>query len=267
MKTKIEPLITLLTDFGRADWFAGTMKGVIASISPGCRVIDISHEIEPGNIKQAALALKCSYRFFPPGTVHLVVVDPGVGSDREVLLVSGGGYSFIAPDNGVLSYIFAELPAASIYRVTGSEFFLKPLSSTFHGRDLFAPLAAHLAAGKRPEELGELFSRSPVTFPLPAARPEGEGSFQIEIVSRDRFGNLFTSLPSARIAEEKKEVELEASGRRQFLPLVKSYGAVGRGKPLAIRGSCGYLELAVNGGDASRELKLKVGDTARITFK
>ena len=267
MKNGQEAVIALLTDFGREDWFVGTMKGVISSILPGCGVIDITHGIEPGNIRQAALALKCSYRFFPAGTVHLAVVDPGVGSDREVLVAAGRDYTFVAPDNGVLSYILAELPAAAVYRVTGTELFLQPPSSTFHGRDIFAPLAAHLAAGRPPEKQGELLPRPPVSFPLPAVRPEGQGSFQVEIIYRDRFGNLFTSLPSARIEGKKGELELEVSGRGQLLPLAESYASVAPGKPLAIRGSCGFLELAVNGGDASRNLGLKAGDSCRITFK
>ena len=262
-----ESLITLLTDFGREDWFVGTMKGVIASIHPRCRVIDLTHEIKPGNIREAALALKCSYRFFPPGAVHLVVVDPSVGSGREVLIAAGGDYSFVAPDNGVLSYIFAEFSGIKIFRVTASDLYLKPRSATFHGRDIFAPLAAHLARGKRPEEVGELLDRSPVVFPLPEAVSEGKGIFQVEIIYRDRFGNLLTSLSAAGKEGKEEQVELEVSGRRYLLPRVESYRSVRPGSPLAIRGSCGYLELAVNRGDASRKLGLKPGDLCRITLK
>ena len=267
MKSKI---ITLLTDFGDEDWFVGSMKGVIASICPGARTVDITHRISPGDIRRGALILRCAYRYFPPGTVHLAVVDPGVGSDRAILVVWGGGYIFVAPDNGLLTYILAELDEKSIFRADREDLFLEEISNTFHGRDIFAPLAARLAGGLPAEKVGTPHSK-PVIFSPPIVRPTTDGCRLVEIIGMDRFGNCVTALaqnlpdqPSG--SDHPSTLKLTINDRCLHIPLVNNYAAVEDGKLLAVWGSCGLLELAVNGGDAAQKLKLQVGDVVKIKF-
>lgn len=264
MTGKKESIITLLTDFGERDWFVASMKGVVASYAPAVRLIDITHQVPPGDVKHAAWVLRFAYHFFPKGTVHLVVVDPGVGTQRRIVAAQGEGYLFLAPDNGVLTYVLNELKGKKIYRVTRKDLFLGEISCTFHGRDIFAPVAAHLAGGMSPEELGPELKR-PVLLPLPSTRRTGKKELSAEIIFSDRFGNLITSI-STREWEKiinfnrVKELKLTVAGKSFTLPLVSGYALVEKGNPLAIRGSCGYLELAVNGGSAAKNLGLKVGD-------
>ena len=262
-------IITLLTDFGEEDWFVGSMKGVMASICPGAKSIDITHLIPPGDIRRGAFTLKCAYRYFPRGTVHLAVVDPGVGSTRDILVVRGGGYIFVAPDNGLLSYILAELEEKTIYHATRQDLFLDEVSNTFHGRDIFAPLAAHLADGVSAEQVGPVCPE-PIIFPLPICRPAGNNCWEAEIITTDKFGNCITSLPLEKIdnaSDGKREtgIRIIIHNEETYLPLVESYSAVEEGSPIAIPGSCGFLELALNGGDAARQLSLQAG--YKVTMK
>ena len=264
-------IITLLTDFGEEDWFVGSMKGVIASICPAARTVDITHLIPHGDIRRGAFALRCSYSYFPRGTVHMAVVDPGVGSTRDILVVRGGGYIFIAPDNGLLSYILADLEDKTIHHATRKEFFLDKMSNTFHGRDIFAPLAAHLAGGLSSEQVGPVCG-DPVILPQPICRPDGNNRWEVEIITTDRFGNCITSLPLEKMGDHLSETRPTRIGiivgkEHISLPLVKSYNAVEEWSPLAIRGSCDYLELAVNGGDAARQLSLQTGDKIKLKIE
>ncbi len=267
MQTYKPGWISLITDFGEEDWFVGSMKGVIASHNPRLRTVDITHRIAPGDIRRAALVLKCAYRFFPPGTVHLVVVDPGVGTDRAVLVVEGREHIFVAPDNGVLSYVLPELGEKKFYQAANPDLFREKISDTFHGRDIFAPLAAYLAEGFPPSETGPSLKEGeePITLPPPYLEALDRDRWLGEIIMEDRFGNLITSLPSnlldeAFVPHPPDFVRLLVKTERLEIPFVSSYGSVKEGKPLIIRGSCGYLELAVNGGNAAEKLGLKVGD-------
>jgi len=267
MKSKI---ITLLTDFGEEDWFVGSMKGVIASICPGARTVDITHRISPGDIRRGALILRCAYRYFPRGTVHLAVVDPGVGSDRAVLVVRGGGYIFVAPDNGLLSYVLTDLKEKAIFHAIREDLFRDEISDTFHGRDIFAPLAARLAGGLPAEKVGPPNSQ-PVILSTPVVRPTTDGYQLVEIIGMDRFGNCVTALAQnlpdqSPGSDHPSALQLTINDHCLHIPLVNSYAAVENGKLLAVWGSCGFLELAVNGGNAAQQLGLQVGDMVKVEF-
>lgn len=186
-------IITLLTDFGTTDPFVASMKGVIISINPKAMIVDITHEIPPHGVRQAAFALKSAYRYFPKGTIHVVVVDPGVGGPRKPLLAVTPQAFFIAPDNGVLSYIYHENPSTKVYELTEKRYRLKTYSSTFDGRDLFAPAAAWLSKGVKPAQLGRKITKY-VKFSIPEPKRLKNGSLQGQVIHIDRFGNLITNI-------------------------------------------------------------------------
>ncbi len=257
-----KPIITLLTDFGESDGFVGTMKGVILSINPEANLVDVSHAIAPQNVKAAAFVLHTSYRYFPEGTIHVVVVDPGVGSSRRILLVESDRHVFLAPDNGVLMYVFRDSRRLRVVNVTNSEYFLSPVSQTFHGRDIFAPVAAHLASGVPPEAFGQEvtdFDRGR----LPTLEERADGLVG-EIIHVDRFGNLITNLPLEKVGRSKRFcLKL---GDRTVSKLVASYSAAAPGEPVAVPGSSGYLEIACNLGHASQQLGCSVGEKVILTI-
>ncbi len=268
--TKRSGIITLLTDFGDTDWFVGSMKGVIAGICPRARTIDITHQVPPGDIRRGALALKCSFRYFPRGTVHLAVVDPGVGSSRAVLAARGGDHLFVAPDNGLLSYVLPALADPAVFSAVNAPFFRAEVSDTFHGRDIFAPLAAHLAGGLEIDRVGPRWP-APVMLPPPFLHREGENRWAAEIIGIDRFGNCITSLfqENAEVVTDSGKMTriiLAAGKKRYSLPLMTAYNSVPAGSRLAVWGSCGFLELAANGENAGRDLGLKTGDRVVIDF-
>lgn len=259
-------IITILTDFGEEDWFVAAMKGVIASLAPGARTVDITHRVPPGDIRRGALVWECVYRSFPPGTVHLGVVDPGVGTERGVLAARAGGYLFVAPDNGLLSWVLREEREPEVFQANREDLFLPEPSTTFHGRDIFAPLAARLLTGFPLQEVGPS-QPDPVVFPPPLLRHLGAGRWEAEIIGLDRFGNCLTSLTRTAAGRGKAAtLRLGVRGGEIRLPLEDCYGAVPGGRPLAVWGSCGFLELAVNGGSAARALELKTGDKITARF-
>ena len=259
--------ITLLTDFGLDDPFVGIMKGVILGIAPEASVIDICHDLPSYDIAQAAFLLHVSYPYFPPETIHVVVIDPGVGSSRRPLLAAAGNYFFIGPDNGVLSYVFSQTEGLRVFEITASHYFLSPPSSTFHGRDVFAPVAAYLSKRVDVEVFGEQiqdFTKIPI--PVPQAR--GEGTLVGEILRVDRFGNLLTNISHEALSQFRKGKgpsritigigEIEIPGLRSFF----SEGEKGRAE--AIMGSLGYLEVFVREGNASSVTGKKRGDEVRV---
>ncbi|MFQ6112525.1 MAG: S-adenosyl-l-methionine hydroxide adenosyltransferase family protein [bacterium] len=187
-------IITLLTDFGQRDGFVGTMKGVILNTYPDAKIVDISHDIEPQNLAAGAFVINTCYKYFPTGTVHVVVIDPGVGSKRRIICVAASGHFFLAPDNGVLKYIYDECPETQVVEVTNRKLVLSQISHTFHGRDIFAPVAAHLAKGLDLKELGASIhdydkGRLPVL-------EEAVDRIKGEIIYIDRFGNLISNIPA-----------------------------------------------------------------------
>lgn len=249
--------ITLTTDFGTRDWFVGTMKGVILGIQPGATVVDITHEVRAGDIRGGAFALAAAWRFFPKGTIHVVVVDPGVGSTRKAIAVQAAEHCFVGPDNGVLSWALAKQKVRAIHALENGAYFLRPVSRTFHGRDVFAPVAAHLSRGVPIGKLGPAL-RDFVRLAWPEPR-KLRGCVQGEVVYVDHFGNAITNLRGGMLRGSKWGVCEVRDGSRRRCPVKRFYQAVPLGSPVALVGSSGFLEIAVNGGSAEKALGLKVG--------
>lgn len=249
------PLITLLTDFGLQDAYVGIMKGVILSRCPAARLVDISHLIVAGNVRSAGYLLGTSWRYFPAGAIHVCVVDPGVGSDRRILGAKVADHLFLAPDNGLLSEVFAQAKPTKVVSVENQELFVQPVSRTFHGRDIFSPAAAALAAGRKLEELGPAADR---WIQLPALAPlvEANNTIMGRIVHIDRFGNLITNLTALEVGENST---IHAGGH-VIHGVQGHYAAAERGQLLAVIGSTGRVEISINHGDAARQLGASVGD-------
>ena len=265
-------VITLLTDFGSADEYVGVMKGVILSINPSAVIIDISHHIEPQDISQAAYMLQSAAPYFPPATVHIVVVDPGVGSDRPILAVKTARDVFIAPDNGVLSAIMDREDIEAMVRVENSRYFLTPVSHTFHGRDIFAPVGAHLAGGLHIQQLGPAVGLTEsVRLQLPKPRIVNAHELVGTVIARDRFGNLVTCIDSAIVDTFRRGTSPEKLcvfiGRSKIAGIRTSYNSVPIGDPLAIIGSRGLLEIAVNRGSAVQYIEAVIGDAVTLSFR
>jgi len=255
-------IITLITDFGSLGPYVGSMKGVMLSINPGLKIIDISHNVSPQNVEEAAFILKHAYSFFPVGTIHVVVVDPGVGTGRPILAVQTDHYTFLAPDNGVLKYIFDENSRIGVFKVTNKKLFLKRVSSTFHGRDIFAPVAAHLSKGIPIETVGEPFTeyiRGEVKRPA-----VGPHRISGEIIYIDRFGNGITNIGEDLLGEKKK---LQILVRDTIIKnLSTTYSDVPNGEVLALIGSSGTLEISVSHGNAKGQFGISAGDPVTVTF-
>lgn len=255
-------IITLTTDFGLSDAFVGAMKGVILGINPHAQIVDISHDIQPQDIDHAAFVVKSAAPFFPKGTVHTVVVDPGVGTERLILAVRTEECLFLAPNNGVLKYIFDGHPEAEVFNVTHSEYFRETVSRTFHGRDIFAPVAAHLSRGLPPEKLGRPFAEfERGSVPRPIRLPD---RITGEIVAFDRYGNGITNITGDWI-EDPDAVRIQVGGR-VFERLSRSYLDVATGEPLVIAGSADALEISVNRGNAKAALNLMLGKAVTVIF-
>ena len=302
-------IITLTTDFGTHDWFVGTMKGVILGIAPRAAIVDLTHEIPAGDIRAGAFALAAGFRFFPKGTVHVAVVDPGVGGARKAIAVQTSNYLFVGPDNGVLSLALAREKIKSVHSLGNANYFLRPISHTFHGRDIFAPVAAHLSRGTPMHKFGPArkdFIRLP--WPQPRVR---RGCIEGEVVFIDRFGNAITNIenaslnaglgaahpdvdpkqmghlvrspafrrPDTLIRSNRLKAELQTgcavsmraccevfAGRRRLCPVKAFYQSVGAGQAVALPGSSGFLEIAVNGGSAARHFGLKIGERVLVRW-
>ncbi len=254
-------VVTLLTDFGLEDEYAGVMKGVIHSINPASTIIDLCHQIPPGDIERAGWLLAWSWSYFPKGTVHVVVVDPGVGSTRRVLAVPHRGHCFLAPDNGVLTQALTGARRVQAYSVKNRKFFLPHVSNTFHGRDIFAPVAAHLSSGLDPRQLGHRVS----SLKRLSLRSAGHrrGGWVGQVIQWDRFGNAVTNLPGKPLKRSKVSFEVRVQGYR-IQGLQRSYSSATEGIPMAIIGSRGLLEIAINGGSAIRDLGLSIGDRVEV---
>ena len=243
-------VITLLTDFGYRDPYVGIMKGVIYSVNPNAVIVDITHTIPMGDVKQASFVLSHSFKFFPPETVHTVVVDPGVGSARRILGVETADYIFVAPDNGVLTPIFDF--AKVIVNITNERFFLSEISRTFHGRDIFAPVAGALSRGVKLLDLGEVVDH-PMLIPQPKLVEEA-GRMEGEVIYIDGFGNVITNIPGSVL---DGEVKFEINGRL-IERKVQCYDE-GGDDAFAIQGSFGCVEFSVKGGSAKQTLQASVG--------
>jgi S-adenosylmethionine hydrolase len=262
-------IIGLITDFGNQDEYVGLLKAVILGIDPAAVPVDLSHAIEPQNVVQAAFLLEASYRYFPPGSIHLIVVDPGVGTERAVLYLEADRQRFIAPDNGVLSLLMPAPGAVSLRRVENPAMWLPRVSPTFHGRDILAPVAAHLSKGMNARELGPELSpaEANVLDGLRARRSE-DGGIEGRIVHIDRFGNLITNIDQAllRISQTfslNRPLAIHVGGHL-IVGICRTYGDVPTGRPLALVGSRGYLEIAVRCGNARRHFGVRLGDAVGV---
>jgi S-adenosyl-L-methionine hydrolase (adenosine-forming) len=255
------PIITLTTDFGHADHYVGVMKGVIASIHPAARTVDICHDVRPYCVPEGAFRIAQSYRFFPPGTVHLIVVDPGVGSSRRPVAALAGGHCFVAPDNGVLSQVFEREPAV-VREIDVERYGRKPVSRTFHGRDVFAPVSAWLSRGTPFEEIGAQIA-DPITLPATAPVEVEPGHWRGCILNVDRFGNLVTSFELQRLAGRTEGFRLVA-GKLEARRLVESYAMSLGEEPVLLEGSSGYLEASINRHSAAALAGVRIGDPAEL---
>jgi S-adenosyl-L-methionine hydrolase (adenosine-forming) len=264
--------IALITDFGVADHFVGSMKAAILGINPRAVIIDISHSIPAGDISAAASMLLLCYRDFPKSTIFIVVVDPGVGSGRKAIAIKSGSYYFVGPDNGVLSLACekgrgtARRAPTIIRRIENESFFRKPISSTFHGRDIFGPVAGHLSKGNVFEKLGPL-QDSYIHLQLPQVRMESNRIIG-NVIAIDHFGNCITTIESSHIEKlSNKKVKILLKGSRN-IPLGSCYSDVTKGKSLGLIGSAGFLEISIHGGNAAEKLKIKRDDRVVIsTFR
>ena len=257
-------IITLTTDFGEADHFAGVMKGVILGIAPRARIIDITHQIPPFEVQEAAFVAGETYPYFPKGTIHVVVVDPGVGSARRPILVEAAGQYFLGPDNGVLSVVTRK-EKARVRHIANRKYFLKSVSQTFHGRDVFCPVAAHLAAGVKPALIGpriEDYLRPTMAEPIRSGHRIWSGVVQ----KIDRFGNLITNFHINEFPDVIRRPILMMAGVREIEVLVRHYAEASPGEPVVVVGSSGYLEVAINQGSAAKQLGCVTGTAVELTI-
>ncbi|MCP4745509.1 MAG: SAM-dependent chlorinase/fluorinase [Desulfobacteraceae bacterium] len=264
-------LITLLTDFGNKDEYAGVLKGVILNVNPRATIVDLNHNIEPQDILGAAYSLKYAYPYFPAGTIHVAVVDPGVGSTRSILAVHVDGHFFLAPDNGLLAPILEIKSPGKLVRVENRNLFLHPISRTFHGRDIFAPVAAYLSQNGKLDKLGPFIQKEQIR-PLDGHKPSmpEENKIQGIVVNIDRFGNLVTNIEDralkAMSAWDPKSVVITA-GDSLINGLSESYSDVKPGRLLAIIGSRNCLEIAINQGNAAKRLRIPRGVPVNVSLE
>jgi S-adenosylmethionine hydrolase len=261
-------IITLLTDFGTRDPFVGVMKGVMLSIAPGATLVDLTHDVLPQDIAQGAFLLGDSVGYFPPGTVHLAVVDPGVGGSRRPLAVHGNGHFFVGPDNGLFTDVMALSGAVEAVELANARYRRPDVSATFHGRDVFAPAAAHLAAGVPLSELGPRVT-NPVRLPPPVVTVEAD-HILAQVLHVDTFGNALTTLKTSVLQQwlgprPHAGVHVRC-GRLLAHGLVRTFSDVEVGAPVAYPGSSGVLELAIRNGNAAGECGFSRGTPVEVTF-
>ena len=257
------PVVALLTDFGLHDHCVGTMKGVVLSVCPDASIVDITHDVAPQDIPGAALELAAAYRYFPPGTVFLVVVDPGVGSSRRAIAAEGGGYYFVGPDNGVFAAAFRESPPSLVVELTEQKYARSTISRTFEGRDRFAPAAGWIARQTPLAAFGPAIADY-ATFDF-AAPVISADTVRGEVVRVDRFGNLITNISAGMI--DAATAAHAAVGDRVNIPVVRTYAEAPPGDVCALVGSTGHLEIAVNGGNAAETLALSRGARVSVSTR
>ncbi|HVB07836.1 MAG TPA: SAM-dependent chlorinase/fluorinase [Candidatus Acidoferrales bacterium] len=259
-------IITLTTDFGSADHLAGTMRGVILNINSDAEIADITHNVMPYDLLDGALAIGQAYKYFPPKTIHVVVVDPGVGTKRRALLVSAGVHYFVAPDNGVLSMVYDREEQLTVRYVTAEHYFLQPLSNTFHGRDVFAPVAAWLSKNWQTQSFGEEVTDF-VRFTLPKPKAAGKGLKGV-VLRVDTFGNLLTNFTAEDLPQMLTGTSFKMTvGNSVITNLVQTFAEGVANIPVVVLGSSGYFEIIVNRGNASKALGANRGAEVTVEFK
>ncbi len=258
MKEKATPFIVLLTDFGTRDGYVAAMKGVALSIYPDLRFIDVTHDVSSFKIESASYILKTVFDYFPEGSIFLTVVDPGVGTDRKGIAVNVGKRYLVGPDNGVFSWILTRFPYEA-HELKNKELFLKNVSSTFHGRDIFAPVAAHLARGIPLKDVGPKIDPIIANWVNPVVTPHG---FLARVIHVDKFGNVITNILKDYKLSKCSYITL--NGDRY--PIVKTYGNVPNGAVCALWGSYGHLEISANRENCAKKLQLSIGNDLVIKF-
>lgn len=260
-------IITLLTDFGLEDTYVGVMKGVIACICPRAQVVDLCHQVPAQDIASAAFLLDISVNYFPAGTVHVAVVDPGVGTSRKPIALRTPNAFFVGPDNGIFTLVLQRWKLLQAVCLDNPHYHLQPPSATFHGRDIFSSVAAHIASGVPLEQLGSTLTRLQ-RLPFPRIRVDWSG-IRATVVYIDHFGNVITNLTRTDyetwcIRWDVKEPMVQVGHEQSLLPICRTYGDVPSGKPLTLFGSSERLEVAVNGGSAAQRFSLQRGDTVWV---
>jgi S-adenosyl-L-methionine hydrolase (adenosine-forming) len=266
------PIITLTTDFGSNDHFVGAMKGVILDIVPDAQIVDICHSVQAFDVLDGALTISQAYSYFPNRTVHVVVVDPGVGTARRPILASSDGYHFVAPDNGVLSLVYARESRMHVRHVTSEHYFLQPVSNTFHARDIFAPVAAYLAKEVDSLKFGEEIEDY-VRFNAPKPKAAGQNQLRGVVLKVDRFGNLITNITPQDVpvlfGSGAKAFRIKV-GNREITEMHNAYAEGAPGEVFGVLGSMGFLEIATNRGAAAQltgagkgaDVSIMLGDAA-----
>ncbi len=268
MQTSRNPLITLTTDFGLSDEYVGVMKGAIYSKHPEATLVDLTHAIRPHDIRQAAVVIACSFHYFPAGSIHVVVVDPGVGSNRRIVLLEGAGHFFLVPDNGLASLLFPCLTKA--YHVNKSNLFLVPVSDTFHGRDIFAPVAAHLAAGLPAHKTGpEISLNSLSQLPLPEPKLT-DSSLCGMVIDIDHFGNIITNIDRQTLnkfcRDNKADVDV-LIGDQTLHGIHSTYADVPPGSPVVCVGSRNFIEIGLNQGNFAQKYSVGLDSVVYLREK
>lgn len=257
-------MITLLTDFGQQDHFVGVLKGVIATLAPTVPVVDITHEVPPFSILEGAFLLEQSWRYFPVGTIHVAIVDPGVGSERRALLIEAEGHRFIGPDNGIFSFLLGH-DKVKVRSLEKPRYWLPNPSSTFHGRDIFAPVAAHLALGVKPAQLGPLI-KDPMRSPSPSPTRLSRRAWTGTVLHVDRFGNLITNYRIDEFSTLRNRPFTLAVGLNSVELFASTYANSPAGELCVIPGSSGYYEVAIPQDSAARYTGLVAGSPLELTL-
>lgn len=260
-------IITLLTDFGHKDWYVASMKGCILSIAPNAVCVDITHEIQPGDICSAAFILAQCFSDFPEQTVFLCVVDPGVGTERSAIAIRLGRSYLVGPDNGIFSYLVKREKdrGIEIHKIENESYIHKQPSHTFHGRDIFAPVSAHLAQGAAISDLGPRLEKIEQLI-LPRVDYQ-KSKAKGEILFIDHFGNVITNIMQMKLEPNFQSDKIILMVGNYIIPLVKTFGDVAVGESLAYYGSGGFVEIALNGGSAAEEFNLQIEQKVEITLR
>ncbi len=261
------PIITLTTDFGTNDHFVGAMKGVILEITPEAAIVDISHAVQAFDVLDGAIAISQAYSYFPTGTVHVVVVDPGVGTKRRPIIASSDGYHFVAPDNGVLSLVYAREERMHVRHITSDHYFRQPVSQTFHARDVFGPVAAYLAKQVDSHKFGDEIEDF-VKFAAPKPKATGENRMRAVVLKVDRFGNLITNVtpddvPALFSGKGKFKITV---GSKEITEIHSTYAEGSPGEVFGVLGSMGYLEIVANRAAAAQLTGASKGSEVLIVF-
>ena len=263
------PIITLTTDFGVNDHFIGAMKGVILGIAPEAQIVDISHAVQPFDILDGALTISQAYSYFPSETVHMVIVDPGVGTARRPVIVTTERHKFVAPDNGVLSLIYDREERISVRHITAEHYFLQPISQTFHARDIFAPVAAQLSKGLEPDRIGDEVTDY-VRFAAPRPKPVDERTLRGVVLKVDRFGNLVTNITPKDAPQlfgaTPAAIKIAIGTKTQATRICVNYADGAPGEVFGILGSMGFLEIAANRGSAFQLMGAGKGSEVNVVM-